>query len=555
MRTSRGEVGFLSVPGWLTRLTPRDRESLFCWAALALYVTSIVNGAVHHEMWRDEVRALSAAIHGANLGEMFAGIRDQGHPLLWYLILRLGHWVTKSHLVLPIASLAVAVAGACLFLWKSPFPREWRLLYLFGVLPLVEYSVVCRNYGLGVLVLFWTAATYGDRFQRPWLHGAKLLLLANTSAHAAIFAGALSVAWVVEGWLNPPAGVRVNRWAVAGGLLVALAGIALCAVTTMPTPEMRESGIRRASVATLAQAAAVAVLRPAGTMSELASGGLPGAVIGLDGYTAMAVFEVVSTVLILLAVLRFRRNRDLLVALILSVVTLGLFFQVVYVGYVRHIGLLLVMILCLEWIARLRDSDRPPLRGRRAFEVVLVTVLATHTVQGFLALERDIDVPMSASKKFGAFILRHPEYRNAILLGMPDYNMESLPYYVDNRWYSAEEGRFLRSARFRKGVRDTLTLGNLIDIGVDLNRRYGAPVLLAIGFNRRVFKDSAGVVTYRFGSVFTWTPGDRRRYDQVARRVAVYPRADRDETYLVRVIDAASQASSPESPAGFAATP
>ncbi|WP_426266984.1 hypothetical protein [Sphingomonas sp. LHG3443-2] len=44
-----------------------------------------------HVVWRDEARAYAFATGGADVAEMWRALRGEGHPPLWYLILRGGH--------------------------------------------------------------------------------------------------------------------------------------------------------------------------------------------------------------------------------------------------------------------------------------------------------------------------------------------------------------------------------------------------------------------------------------------------------------------------------
>jgi len=142
---------------------------------------------------------------------------------------------------------------------------------------------------------------------------------------------------------------------------------------------------------------------------------------------------------------------------------------------------------------------------------------------------------LSSSKAFAVFVRAHPEYRNAIIVGEPDYLSESLPYYLDNRLFSVEENTFMRWTRFARTRADTLTLGRLLDRLESLARDQKSIVLLALG-HRAAWTDTVGSVSYRYGWRFTWTPGDRRRLAAESTPIALFARSDGDENYLVFAI-------------------
>ena len=56
-----------------------------------------------HTFWRDEVRAFSFALSGANMAEMLRITHGEGHPALWYLLLRGAHNLFPFREVLPVA--------------------------------------------------------------------------------------------------------------------------------------------------------------------------------------------------------------------------------------------------------------------------------------------------------------------------------------------------------------------------------------------------------------------------------------------------------------------
>ena len=88
-----------------------------------LWLAAVGAVAWRHVVWRDEARALSIAIQGENWIAMLRGLHGEGHPALWYLLLRAVYGITGRPEDLPLLALAVAVGAAWLIVWRSPFPR------------------------------------------------------------------------------------------------------------------------------------------------------------------------------------------------------------------------------------------------------------------------------------------------------------------------------------------------------------------------------------------------------------------------------------------------
>ena len=130
----------------LTRTTPNALELI----ALVVYSAVIIYVAQFHEPWRDEVRAWSLVRECEHVWEIFPRLRsNEGHPGLWYVLLFFADQIFRTPRVLPWLAAAIAIVAAGLFLWRAPFPRWQKLLFLAGVVPLYEYSVMARNYGIG----------------------------------------------------------------------------------------------------------------------------------------------------------------------------------------------------------------------------------------------------------------------------------------------------------------------------------------------------------------------------------------------------------------------
>src|SRR5881227_1871597 len=84
------------------------RYRLILFLAWLVLVSWLLSG---HVFWRDEVRAFSLALSGSNVIEMLRNVHGEGHPALWYLILRGAHNLFPYREVLPVAG-AVFGIGA-----------------------------------------------------------------------------------------------------------------------------------------------------------------------------------------------------------------------------------------------------------------------------------------------------------------------------------------------------------------------------------------------------------------------------------------------------------
>ena len=193
---------------------------LATWLALVLFVSS------RHEFFRDEIRALSIALEPDSILELPGALRNEGHPVLWYALLRIGYAATGSQGVVLALSVIIAFAAVLLFLSRAPFPLWQKVLFAFGI-PLWTYSVSSRNYGISMLLFFLFAALYPRRKQHPLLLGLVAAALANTNVHSCILACLLVALWCGDEFET----LRASPWRqsvlLGGSLGLALVGVAV----------------------------------------------------------------------------------------------------------------------------------------------------------------------------------------------------------------------------------------------------------------------------------------------------------------------------------------
>lgn len=78
------------------------RRTFWFASVLALFALQIAL-IVTHEPWLDEYQAVQLAVQSPDIGTLFDWLRYEGHPPLWYLILR-----GLAHCMEPLLTLKVA---------------------------------------------------------------------------------------------------------------------------------------------------------------------------------------------------------------------------------------------------------------------------------------------------------------------------------------------------------------------------------------------------------------------------------------------------------------
>ena len=492
---------------------------------ILLYSIVVIITSWHHEIWRDEMRALSQAVDNQSVMEILKNKQAEGHPALWYVMLYYGYQLLHKPQILKILSVAVAILAMYIFVSQSPFSWPLKALLVFGYFPVYQYSVISRNYGLSMLLLFGFCCLYPKRFEKIVPIAIILVLLAHTNAYATVIAISIILSLMIEAVVRKKELVNMN---VSGIKLLfafslAILGVVLFVLYMHPF-HSRMAGIFSGSKDFFQ------------IKSQLRPIFLPGwyfsEALGLRGGAFASV--VIWTVFVYLL-----RKPFIFLIFFLSVVGMGLF-HVRFSSpmYMWHQGLLIILTVAVFWLDSLesRTQDYPGLMGHlinrlsTSMNLFIVVLAVMQVCIAYSAVRDEIfHRDFSSSKSFGNLIRGRSEFEKAIIVGEPDFNIESLPYYVDNQIYMARERRFGKYVDWGAG-KVGLSLNELLKTAIMLKNEYDRPILLTIG--HRLSDQGPYEIKYSYNSIFTYDSDSLREFRKSTTKVASFRQA-KEERYDV----------------------
>jgi hypothetical protein len=301
---------------FLSRLVP--------WAvAVALLLTLQSWLVLTHTAWLDEWQALQIAVQSPNIPALLQNLRYEGHPLLWYLILRGAASVVPPFLVLAVVQLPIALALQALILFRAPFTRLERLLIASSYFVLIEFGTLSRSLGLGALL---TVAFFATR-SRPVAWALVILLPMVDFQFGLLSIGAITLL------------VRDGKWSTSGALLWLTSSL-LAAWSVLPAADMISH--RPAPLSALAS-----------LTENLSSLLLPlrfkGGAITWDGSLPWHIGLILGPAFVLFALTQVEKvalHRWIFRGFLLAC---GLFSLFAYILSLRHLALIALLLILLKW--------------------------------------------------------------------------------------------------------------------------------------------------------------------------------------------------------------
>jgi len=494
----------------------RVRVLLFLvWLALALWFCST------HIFWRDEVRAFSLALSGANYAEMLRNVHGEGHPALWYLILRGAHDIFPYREVLPVAGAVIGIAAMAIFAFFAPFRTLILAMVMFSFWGAFEYVAVARNYGMSALVMFGLAALY-PRIRNGLWFGVVIALLCNTNVPSCILAAAFMLFRFVE-MLSDKQRPTQRDWLIfAGNSVLAALGAYLCFRTVYPTfnDAAVSSNLNHLGVVTIAKAFA-------DSMWGFSH-------IGFDAWHGIPI----NFILLCLSCLGLIRRPGGFAAAVAGLIALKLFFYLVYVSYYRHEILYLIFIISLYWMESEGAGGSWPQRAwfkaaRQIGITCFIALLMLQSVRLLAAVRAEISGAPFSRIADVAELLERPELKGAIVMGDPDTMVEPLAYYADNPVWFLRQQTFGRVVKLSNKARINLSLTDILADAQRLHAATGRPIVIISHLELQTKRYSSTRVMFRDATVMR--PAEVAKFLASTRHLARLRPSESDEEYDVYV--------------------
>lgn len=523
-----------------------DKKNLSQILMLLVWVCISGYTIFYHVMWRDEVRNFMISINGSDSIKLIGN----SHPVVIYLMQKVGYFLTGSYYVAPVLAFLIALTAVSIFIFCAPFSLFFKALFVFGYPALYEYTVMARGYGISMLLMFVLALVFSSEKYRYRLTGPTLFVLANTNAHSALIAAIFSVMWPVCTW-------KENRWKLNAAVYktfptaaMGLAGFVACILTIYPPryddlaahPMVRE-GAHHLKILFLKEL----------TFSPFKTEFLESFGQNFISHLTYKSLTIVSFIATMTCIFAVWGNFFLFATALVTEAVFITFFSVVYPGDYRHQILLLVLICSLFWIFK-KTTTRKPTVLNKIGVFSLSFLLFTQVVHAALLDFHEVHEPNSRSKEFANLVQSQPDLRDAAIIATSDDVLESMPYYMSNKLYVMTQKKFDRVVPFTARSYKNYSLSDVLDTAKTIAACTAKPVIiLVVNENKkdsneapRNIMDHIQDENYRYYGFGYWkfTFSEQQKNDLKAQttEIAHYPNGFLEEGFVVYRLNPSLQA-------------
>ena len=448
-------------------------------------------GAIHHEMWRDEIQAWLLARDSGSIFELFAHLKYEGHPGLWHLCLMPLTRITHSPVIMQVFHLLITGATVYLFVRYAPFNRLQKFLFSFGYFVLYEYTILARNYALGLLLIVVLCILFKERYKRFIWIGCVLFLLAHTSVHALILTIAVGFGFCCEYFcrckfsnlFTQETETTTDKRAVWIGFALIGIGIATSVLQLNPPSDtgfavewkLAYESAHLSDVIKLISRAFLPI--PEFTLNFWNKH-------QIETYSLFQSIQIpFCGLLLLFSVLLLLKRPTALLIYLIAIVGLLVFFYVKYYGSMRHHGFLFITLLMTGWIYK--DCPEINLRPKilndlpqRLFSPFFTFIFICHFIGGITAIGLEHRHVFSYGKQVAEYI-RENDMQDRQMVGEIDYAASTIVGYLEiDQIYYVHGNRFGSFVRWDDIRVSDVTDAQAIEAAVTLRAETFDDVLL-----------------------------------------------------------------------------
>jgi hypothetical protein len=421
-----------------------------------------------HEFWRDETRAwlISSGVH--SFGEFYSHFKIYGHPFLWNLVLFLSGKIVGNMEVMKFVHVAISTVSAFLILKFAPFNKPVKAMIVFGYFMFYEYSIISRDYAIGLLFIILFCVLYKDRYKKIIPLAIILFFMGQSNVFSLVlsivFVAALTWDLLLKQALKKSAGypLKTEKLKLVYFYLIIISGFLLLLfqfryAISEGTPFSQGFDLKD-SVKCISNGIIIGILPVVENELRFWNTNIILSYLSNFRFLYTFIFSV-----ILLAIPLFLIKKKFLFLYIAGAAGILAIPMFVYESKsIRHFGHLFILLIICFWLSveNKQDGDYIIRNGKIAgylYRTFFILILLLSFYSSVVATVYDYKYPFSESREVAEFLKKNYKLEDIKIAGYFDHVVEPVSAYLDREIYHPREDRFSVISDHAK-IKDELTV-------------------------------------------------------------------------------------------------
>lgn len=433
-------------------------------AFLALSIILILR----HEFWRDEILAWHLSSESHSVSQFIGWLtHSYGHPFLWNLILYIiSHFITENIEAMKVVHLTISAAIVFLFLKYSLFNKFIKILFVFSYFIFYEYSIISRNYSLGVLFIILFCILYKEKYKNLILLGIVLFFMGQATLYSFVISLVFAFLLILD-ILRDRKKIKkeLNKFILLGFFLIVIFGIILIYLQfkdeifkgNVFTPE--KSQLLSNFLTNYKKSLKIAT-------NGYVSSFLPISEIRIDFWNTNLITKLLSNFnycyIFLISIILFFTSILILKRRIITFYILGTIgiltipFFLYGKPLIRYFGYFFIIFISSLWLSDLENNNDKFLFNissksiKTISNIFLIIILIISVIGTSIASYYDYKYPFSSGKQVAQYINDNYSNKNIKIIGYHDYATETIAGYLNKDIYYPELKEFSKFVNWEK---------------------------------------------------------------------------------------------------------
>ncbi len=371
-----------------------------------LYFIVGLAGISNHELWLDEAHHWLLARDSSSIIELIKCTRQEGHPLLWNILLFAITRFTSNPFWMQISHILISTTVVFIFAKKSPFPLFFKILFTFGYFMIFEYNIISRNYILGMLFLFLACSEFAKRKEKNTLFFIYLGAATNVHLIFSIVAFAFFLVFIIEQIQNQNI---FNKNNITGYTLFGIGLLSLAIQIQTTQSDWLLNSFSSIPLKHRFTKGFISLFKGIFVLPDFRSIQFWNTNLILSFNKVIA--SIIGLALYILPMLLYLKNRKTLYFVYLSLFGIQIFFFITQRSAMRFNGITFLVLIMALWIEKNYDEEDFKLKQLLSHlkinllkKPIIYCILLIHFCSGLYAYVLDFNLPFTSAKRTSEYL-------------------------------------------------------------------------------------------------------------------------------------------------------